>query len=203
MKKPHDDEHESENSPHDIDHEGERGHTLEPSLDDLDFDELSDEESLKKLRSRLKICLAERQEYLDGWQRMRADFVNARREEERRRAQYVTFAEESLIADLVPVLDSFDLAIGNREAWETAPQTWRVGVESIHAQLLSILKAHGVETFNPTGELFDPAMHIAVESIQTEESAKNHTIARVLQRGYRLHQRIIRPASVTIFSDDT
>ena len=170
--------------------------------EEITFEE-GDEEApggeVKKLRERLKKCLAEKQEYLDGWQRSKADFVNARREEESRREELVVFATERVLADIVPVLDSFDAAMGNRPLWESVTKEWRIGMESIYLKLQSILKEQGTESFDPTGEPFTPSEHIAIGTITTDDLEKDDTVAEVLQRGYRLKGKILRPAKVKIF----
>ena len=155
--------------------------------------------AIKKLRERLKKCVEEKQEYLDGWQRTKADFVNARREEEARRGEFLKFAETCLIEDLIPVLDSFELAMGNRAVWESVPKEWRVGMESIASQLEKILKEHDVELLSSLGEPFSPEEHEAIGSVETNEESKDHMVAEVLQRGHRLHGKVIRPAKVKIF----
>ena len=155
--------------------------------------------AIKKLRERLKKCVEEKQEYLDGWQRTKADFVNARREEEAHRGEFLKFAETRLIEDLIPVLDSFELAMGNRAVWESVPKEWRAGMESIASQFEKILKEHDVELLSSLGEAFSPEEHEAIGSVETNEESKDYMVAEVLQRGYRLHKKVIRPAKVKIF----
>src|SRR3989344_2951801 len=84
---------------------------------------------------------AEKQEYLTGWQRAKADLVNARKRDEEERKEFIRFVNGQLIEDLIPVLASFDMATENKEAWEKADKNWRTGVEYIHAQLVKILSA--------------------------------------------------------------
>ncbi|OGG47859.1 nucleotide exchange factor GrpE [Candidatus Kaiserbacteria bacterium RIFCSPHIGHO2_02_FULL_50_9] len=155
--------------------------------------------AVKKLRERLKKCIEEKQEYLDGWQRTKADFVNARREEEKRLAELLKFAEVALIMDILPVLDSFDMAMSDKAAWESVSKEWRSGMESIAAQLEGVLKEHGVGLFSPLGESFSPVEHEAIDTIETSEEDKDHKVAEVFQRGYRLQGKVIRPAKVKIF----
>ena len=167
--------------------------------DDVQFEEIPEDENpvaaLKKLREKLKKCEAEKKEYLDGWQRMRADFANARKEEELRRGELIKFASESLVEDMLPVLDSFSMAFANKEAWEKVDANWRKGVEYIHAQMLSVLEARGLAEVGVVGEKIDPRLHIEIEHIQGEAS-KAGTVVEVIQKGYRLHSKVIRPAKV-------
>lgn len=174
-------------------------------IDDIVFEETEEGrkeaypiDKIKKLQKQLKACLSEKQEYLDGWQRAKADLVNFRKDEDSRRVENSRLATEGVLLDLLPVLDSFDMAFGNTEVWERVEETWRKGIEHIHAQLLSTLKQHGIEPFNPIGKRFDPTRHDSVESVATEKKSEDNTITEVLQRGYELNGKIIRPARVKI-----
>ncbi len=150
------------------------------------------------LREKLKKALTEKQEYLDGWQRMKADFVNARKREEETRKEVVKYATEDLIMQMMPVLDSFTMAFANKEAWEKVDKNWRVGVEYIHAQLMGVLQQNGFAEFDPQGEGFDPVKHNAVEIVPVTDKAQDHKVLEVIQKGYTLNGKIIRPARVKI-----
>ncbi|MBX4197803.1 nucleotide exchange factor GrpE [Candidatus Parcubacteria bacterium] len=156
------------------------------------------EDTVKSLRVKLKKALAEKQEYLDGWQRAKADFINSRKRDEETRKAMMKFAAEDLVLQIVPVLDSFTMAFNNKEAWEKVDKNWRIGVEHIYSQLLGVLQQNGFSEFNPMGETFDPMKHNAVETVPVTEKEKNHKVVEVLQKGYILHGKIIRPASVKI-----
>ena len=168
--------------------------------DDVQFEDIEDTENpgaaLKKLREKLRKCEDEKKEYLDGWQRMRADYANARKEEETRRGDLMKFASEGLVEDMLPVLDSFGMAFGNKEAWEKVDVNWRKGVEYIHAQMLSVLETRGLAEIGVVGEKVDPRNHVAIEGVPTEDESKVDTVIEVIQKGYRLHSKVIRPAKV-------
>ncbi|MFH1375190.1 MAG: nucleotide exchange factor GrpE, partial [Patescibacteria group bacterium] len=100
--------------------------------------------NLKKLREKLKKCMSEKEEYLAGWQRARADFINARKEEEERRIELIKFSEADIIKDTLPVLDSFENAFKN-ENWQKLDKTWQDGIKLLYNQLLDILKKHNIE----------------------------------------------------------
>lgn len=155
--------------------------------------------ALKKLREKNKACEKEKKEYLDGWQRMRADFANARKDEESRRGELIKFASEGLIEDLLPVLDSFSSAFSNKEAWEKVDANWRKGVEYIYTQFYSVLESRGLAPIGATGEKLDPRIHIVVEEVAMASENEADTVAEVVQRGYRFHSKVIRPASVKVF----
>jgi len=165
------------------------------------------EEKLKKLREKLRQCEADKTEYLNGWQRAKADLINSRKEEETRRETVRRFATESLLLDIIPALDSFDMALGTldaafREAPEAgeAEKSWRTGIASIHAQLLAILASHRLSAFDPLGEPFNPERHDSIGSAPVADPKRDHTVVAVLQKGYELDGKVIRPAKVTIGS---
>lgn len=171
--------------------------------DDLQFESEEEAESpalaMKKLREKLKVCEKEKKEYLDGWQRMRADFANARKEEDTRRGEMIKFASEGLVDDLIPVLDSFAMAFGNKEAWEKVDANWRKGVEYIYAQMLSVLESRGLTEIGKVGEKVDPRTHVAIEEVSPATEKEENTVSEVVQKGYRLHSKVIRPAKVKAF----
>lgn len=171
--------------------------------DDLQFESEEDLESpalaLKKLREKLKVCEKEKKEYLDGWQRMRADFANARKEEETRRGEMIKFAAEGLVDDLLPVLDSFSMAFLNKEVWEKVDANWRKGVEYIYAQMYSVLESRGLTEIGKVGEQIDPRNHVTIEEIPATSQEQTDTVAEVVQKGYRLHSKVIRPAKVKVW----
>lgn len=156
------------------------------------------ENTVKKLRERLKKCVEEKQEYLNGWQRSKADFINARKKEEEMRASLVSFAKEGLILDLLTAMDNFDMAFANKDAWESVNKNWRVGIEHIHSQLLKTLGEHGLEQFNPLGEEFDHNRHDSVETVVTDKETDDHKIVEVMQKGYILGGKVIHPAKVRV-----
>ncbi|KKR47485.1 MAG: Protein GrpE [Parcubacteria group bacterium GW2011_GWA1_40_21] len=154
---------------------------------------------LSKLREKVKKLETEKQENLNGWQRERADFVNFRKRSEEEKRELVKFANEALIGDIIPVLESFEMAFSNRKAWESLPEEWRKGVEYIYNQLLSALKNKGLEELNPPkGEKFDPNFHTAESFASTLDKEEDGVIMRVVKKGYRLNGRVINPSIVVV-----
>jgi len=166
-------------------------------LEDED-ESINPEAQIKKLREKLKASEAKAAEYLDGWQRMKADFVNARKRDEERAKEIRTFANEGLIEELLPVLDSFEMAMGNKEAWEKADKNWRVGVEYIYNHLLETLKKNGIEVIDPLGEKFDPKRDTPTETISTDNPDEDGKIVVVLSKGYILNGKEIRSPRVKV-----
>lgn len=171
--------------------------------DDIDFepeDDLGDigalKAKLKKLRDELEKTKKERQEYLDGWQRAKADMINSRQELLRQAQRTSERAVESFIEDLIPALDGFDLAAGS-PSWETVAPEWRSGVDQIRNQILDALSRQGVQRFGKAGDPFDHRLYEAVE--ETEDvPGESGTVFRVLRYGYKIGDRVIRPAQVIV-----
>ncbi len=173
-----------------------------PETDDVIFDEdseLGDNQIVKKLREKLKTAVEEKQTYLDGWQRDKAEFMNARKRDEEAKQEFLKFAKLNVIEDILPVIDSFDMAMANKASWETVSEEWRKGVEGIYNQFIGILTKQGVTSFGAKGDTFDPNLHQSVSMVATEDKAQDHTIADVLQKGYMLSGRVIRPAMVQVY----
>lgn len=154
--------------------------------------------AVAKLRARLKEAEAQKQEYLNGWQRAKADFINTRKRDEESNREFAKFAKSDLVLDIIPVLDSFDMAFSNKTEWEKLPPEWRKGMEGIRSQLTSILGANGLKELNPLGEDFDPAKEETAGFVDTERKEDEHKILQVLQKGYYFQEKLIRPAKVKI-----
>ncbi|MGI9118364.1 MAG: nucleotide exchange factor GrpE [Minisyncoccia bacterium] len=178
----------------------------EDDMDDLTFVE-SDEDGnplpakdvAKKLRAEIKKLRTERDEYLTGWQRSKADYVNLQKDEEQKRKDLKSYITTGLVEDILPALDSFDMAMSNKTAWEKVDANWRMGIEYIQQQLLKALFDYGVEKVGKLGEKFDPNLHEAIENIETTDPAKDHTIDTVVQSGYTIGDKVVRPARVHVF----
>lgn len=153
---------------------------------------------IKKLRAKIKELEEKNQEYLTGWQKERADGVNLRKKLEEEKKEFAKFAKEDITTELISVLDSFDSAFKNKEAWEKVDKNWRVGVEYIHSQLLNILANHGVSVINPLGEKFDSKRDEAIETATVENLEDDHKILEVISPGYKLQNKIIRASKVKI-----
>lgn len=176
---------------------------LESHLDETDLDdsvvaEESVQQTVKNLRDKLKKAITEKQEYLDGWQRDKAEFLNARKRDKESNEQVIRFASENLIAELIPVLDSFNMAMGNTEAWEKADKNWRVGVEYIANQLKKILEDNGLIEVDPKGKPFDPMRDEAVEFEPVTDPKLNHIVTTVIQKGYSLNGKVIKAPRVKV-----
>jgi molecular chaperone GrpE len=140
----------------------------------------------------------EKKEYLDLSQRTRADYMNFKKEVDAERISMRKFSTKRFIEELLPVLDAYDMAQGNKAAWEAVDKNWRSGIEYIFGQLKSVLEKEGVTQFGKVGDTFDPNLHESMEMVAVTDSAENGKIVSVLQSGYRMHDTILRPARVKV-----
>ncbi|MFZ2620930.1 MAG: nucleotide exchange factor GrpE [Minisyncoccia bacterium] len=151
-----------------------------------------------KLKSQIKELQKKNADLLDSWQRDKAEFVNVRRRDEEAKAEFLKFSKADTVSELIPVLDSFESAFKNKEAWEKVDKNWRVGVEYIHSQLFGILESHGLKIINPIGELYDHNRDEAVETIKVDRELDDGKILEVVQVGYSLNSKEIRPPKVRV-----
>lgn len=163
---------------------------------DSEYNERDPKEEIHKLKEKLRSSEEERLSYLDKWQRASADFQNARKRDEERNLELVKYANQSLLEDLIVPLDSFDMAMANKESWENVPEQWRKGVEYIYSQLQKTCEEYGLKQFNPLGEMFNPQLHDAVKTETVASADEDGKILSVIQKGYTLQGKVIRSAKV-------
>jgi molecular chaperone GrpE len=166
----------------------------------IDSDNMSDpKEKIAKLKEKIKKLTEEKDEYMNGWQRERADFVNFKKRSEEERKDYIKFANENLLEEMLTVLESFDMAFMNKEQWNSVPQNWRVGVEYIHSQLVKILDDNGLKEFVPkAGEKFDVKSHVAEEVVPVEKESEDGMIKEIKKKGYIMNGKIIIAPKVVV-----
>jgi|SRR3989344_2963428 len=155
--------------------------------------------TLKKFRDDLKVSKKEKEEYLLGWQKERAEFANYRKQEEDRKAMFSEAMRERILSRFLTVMDSFNMAFSNKEAWNKVEENWRKGVESIHSQMNALFEEYGVKAIGEMGETFDPNIHQSIEIVETDKKENEHKVANVIQKGYKLGERVIRPARVNVY----
>jgi molecular chaperone GrpE (heat shock protein) len=182
-----------------------------PEVDDVEIESYNEDlgsdgamtpdDRIKRLREKLQECAKEKTFNLDGWQRTKADFVNFKKREEEGKAEFIKYAGEGVVTDLLPVLESFHMAFANKEAWDKVEPAWRKGVEYIHTQLIQVLREHGLSEVDPSGKDFDPNEHMSVGLVPTDDARLFHKVAEVLQVGYRLHGKLIRSPQVKVFAN--
>jgi molecular chaperone GrpE len=153
-------------------------------------------EDLDAVRMELEESRAKANEYLEGWQRTLADFSNFKKRVDRDQAQVYQNAAGAIIKRFIEVLDDMDRALKSRPQ-EGEGAVWANGIELIYRKLISILESEGVKAMDIKGQVFDPNLH---EAITLEDSADHESgqIIEVLQQGYMLGDRVLRPALVRV-----
>ncbi len=157
--------------------------------------DLEDEE-IESLRAELDRVRAEGKEYLDGWQRARAEFANYKKRVDREAQQSYKRAAGDILCHYLPIIDDLELALRERPK-EGEGAVWADGIAIIHQKLLGLLEADGVEQIQAQGEIFDPNFH---EALSHEESSqhKEGQVIEVIRQGYQLGERVLRPALVRV-----
>jgi molecular chaperone GrpE len=132
----------------------------------------------------------------DKWLRSIAEFENFKKRHEREKAEFMRMANESLVKDFLPVLDSLDRALKHTEGNEV-PQSFIEGIELVRKGFVSALEKHGVKEIEALGEKFDPNFHEAVMQ-QENPDVEDNTVLFETQKGYMLHDRLLRPSMVIV-----
>ena len=168
-------------------------HELPPSDGSEDQPRPTAEQVTAERVSEVEKLRAERDVLLDRLARMQADFENARKRARKEQEDFRDYALTDTIKTLIPVMDSFERAL------QSSPEKseFHLGVELIHKQLLDALTKIGLQPVNAKGQQFDPRFHEAIEMVDTED-AKDNEVLEELQRGYKLKDRLLRPAMVRV-----
>ena len=132
-------------------------------------------------------------DYLDSWKRTQADFINYKRRAEQEKMEMGVYANTQLILSLLPVLDDFERAVDSLTP-KLAKTDWVHGIRLVESKLRKTLKAQGVIPIKAVGEAFDPNLHEAVMHVKGEDGQ----VVQELQKGYRLHDKILRPSKVAV-----
>lgn len=152
--------------------------------------ELDDVASLRKALAEEK---ARAESHLANWQRAQADFINLRRRNEQERDEVTKFANATLLLSLLPVVDDLERALASVSP-KLAGMTWVDGIRLIYRKLQATLEAQGLSEIKAVGEPFDPHIHEATMYGDGEEGI----VVEELQKGYKLHDRVIRPTMVVV-----
>lgn len=150
-------------------------------------------DDVERLRAMVEDERGRAASYMQNWQRSAADFQNYKRRVEEERGETARFANAALIINLLPLTDDLERALNNIDA-RLAGLTWVDGIRLILRKFQAVLDAAGVREIEADGEAFDPAQHEAVSQAPGEENK----VLAVVQKGYRLADRVIRPAMVIV-----
>jgi molecular chaperone GrpE len=136
-------------------------------------------------------------EFADKILRLQADFENTRKRIEREKQDFVKFANEGIILELLNILDDLERTVSLAETHKDNPEVFLKGIEMILAHLYEMLKEYGVKPIEAEGKIFDPHCHEALMQIGNKDLPE-HTIVEELQKGYQLNDRVIRTAKVKV-----
>ena len=151
------------------------------------------EPTVEDLKEQIAEMTAQRDEYLAGWQRSKADFINYKKEEMKKLEDIARYGNEDLIKDLISVMDNFDLALRTLEKAGPVEK----GIYLIRTQIDDILKKRGLEKIDiKEGDEFDPAIAEALAEVTSEKPPG--AVVEVIEQGYRLHEKVLRPARVIV-----
>jgi molecular chaperone GrpE len=151
------------------------------------------EPTVADLKEQIEEVTAQRDEYLAGWQRAKADFINYKKEEANRAGEIARYGSADLIRDLISVMDNFDLALRTLEKAGSVEK----GIYFIRTQIEDILKKRGLAKVEiKEGDVFDPATAEALAEVASEKPAG--AVVEVIEQGYRLHEKVLRPARVIV-----
>jgi len=166
------------------------------SEEELEATESRADVKVQKVKKELEAVKKEKQEYLDGWQRAKADYVNAlkRFEEEK-----VRIREQGVMKAVKALLPAYDALERAKEAGGEMPE----GFAGIAKQLEGAFTGLGLTSFGSVGEPFDPAKHEALGTDPTDDAKKDDAVSAVLEQGYEIHGAVIRPARVRVFQHET
>lgn len=166
--------------------------------------------NLEELQKQLEEYKKLNEEYLNGWKRERADFLNYKKDEMERIGQLIKYANEELILRILPILDNFFIAEKNipeemkKDGSTGSPQvSWAKGLLQIHQQFRDFLKSQGIEEIKAVGEKFNPNFHETIGDVDLArsdlaKSSESGIIVEETQKGYTLFGRVIRPAKVKV-----
>ena len=173
--------------------EGEVIQESEPALMD---ESIPLEERLALTQAALEASEVKAAEYLEGWQRAQAEFTNYRKRQERERELMRFEAVGRVVKRYLPIVDDMQRALRDRPL-EGEGAAWAEGVELIYRKLMSILEVEGVTIIEAEGQMFDPNLHEAVVQSESDEH-ESGIVIEVLQTGYKMGERVLRPAMVRV-----
>lgn len=157
----------------------------------------ADADSVDGLRAQLEEEREKAQSFYASWQRSAADFQNYKRRIEEERSEMARLANATLLINLLPIMDDLERALHTVDA-HLAGLTWVDGIRLIHRKFQAVLEMSGVQEIEADGRMFDPAQHEAVSQAPGDEGK----VIAVVQKGYRLGDRVIRPAMVVVGSGE-
>ena len=154
------------------------------------------EHDLERLQADLDKARAEAADYLDNLKRLKAEFENFRKRMLREQSEFLKLAAEGLITALLPVIDNFERAMAH-EIHGGQIDEYKNGMQLVYNQIMDTLAKEGLSAIEPIGEPFDPTSHEAMMKVESKDHPEG-TVVSVLEKGYFLKGRVIRPAKVAV-----
>ncbi len=167
-----------------------------PAVEGRDGIQINGAEATTQLQNEVDRLRGERDQLVDRLARLQAEFENARKREARERADFRDFAVSGAVEQFLPVLDNFQLALGSSGSVEQL----RAGIELIVKQMEEVLRSLNVLPVETVGTRFDPRVHEALESVDRND-LPDHQVLEEVRRGYRIRDRLLRPALVRIVNN--
>ena len=165
---------------------------------DNTFTEPPDMSELEALQKQLEEAKAKATEHWDTLLRTKADFENFKKRAGKERSESARYAALPVLHSMLTVLDNFEMALAaTDQSGEESMQSLKTGINMIHQQFKAALVEHGLEEIDAQGQEFDPNIHDAVSQQTSSEHREGHVLQQ-LRKGYRLHDRLLRPASVIV-----
>lgn len=172
--------------------------TMQPEqqIEQTDKEATTETAAVQETDEQLAAVQAQAKEYLEGWQRARAEFANFKKRMERDLQDSYQNASVDLLSKLFPILSDFERAMSNMPP-QLKDDAWLEGITLIQRKFQKLLEENGVVEIDPAGQPFDPNFH---EAVGTDEAtdAQSGTVTATLQKGYRLGDRVLRPALVRV-----
>jgi molecular chaperone GrpE len=170
----------------------------EPKIEPVDTAQSLESEEIKDLKSKLEIKTGEAEESYDRLLRVSAEFENYKKRTAREMADFKKYANQSLLRELLPIIDNLELAIkAAAEASGSTDACLLDGVELTRKEILKVFENFHVEPIDALGKPFDPNFHEAVMREESDEHPEN-TVVNELQKGYLMHDRLLRPSMVVV-----
>ncbi|MFL2100555.1 nucleotide exchange factor GrpE [Desemzia sp. FAM 23991] len=179
----------------------EENESVDPSMNEELDAETTSEESMEEVNTEdttdelaeLKTALQEKE---DAYLRLQAELANIQKRNRKEKETDAKYRSQSLAKELINVLDNLERALSIETSEEN--ETFKKGIEMVYASFKTALESEGVQVVDPLNEAFDPNYHQAVQTVAVEEGQEAGTVVTVHQKGYTLHERVLRPAMVVV-----
>lgn len=155
---------------------------------------------IENLKKELEDKEKEAKENYEKWLLLNAEFDNFKKRMQREKTDYLKYAGEKIIRDILPIMDNLERAIKTTKENDKAVDLCK-GIEMIMSQMKNALESNGAKRFDSLGQVFDPSKHDAISKIITSKH-KHNTIIEELQKGYMFHDRLLSPAMVVVAEND-